>query len=66
MANFHFNRIKTGIMGAYRLSTVTSLARGANRSGVSRSARRSRGSSQTRFTTVSLQDYISSQRMLGS
>lgn len=44
--------------GTYRLSTVTSLARWANSTRSSRSTGRSRGSSHTSLTTVSLKKYV--------
>ena len=52
---YFFNTFfKISRKGAYRLSTVTSLARGAGTSGGSRSTRGSGGSSLTSLTTVSL------------
>lgn len=60
------HRININKKGTYTLSTVTSLARGAESSGSSRSTRGSRGTSHTRLTTVSLQEQISSETMLGS
>ena len=61
-----FNRFKISRKGPYSLSTVTSLARGANSSGGTRSTRGSWGSSHTRLTTVSLQEEgTSSETMFG-
>lgn len=54
-------------LGAYTLSSVTSLSGGAESSRSSRSTRRSRGSRITRLTTVSLKgEQISSETTPGS